>query len=295
MAGSLKLAHVEVRTSDIEASVNYYTDAWGMVKVADTGETKYLGFGMDEHFDIAVTDGTTGFDHFAIQATTAEIEACESRLDDRNLAYKRIDGVEPGHPAGLRFTLPSGIPIELVTTPTSSYHRSASPALEGRQDDGPRDLHHIGLSTPKLREDAQFLVSMADLTVTEVRGTETQWDAAWLRRGDMHHDVSLIGTDPSEPGGLHHVAVDLRSADHMVHFLDKLSRYGVDLELGIGRHAIGDNLFAYFKTPDGYRYELSAEMASVDSGTTEFSELPTSTWGANVPDHFYGDYSELVQ
>lgn len=296
MSGALKLQHVELHTDAFEEMVECLTTVFGMAHLGEEDGTAYLGCGLDDEFDIAVTAGGTGLDHFAIRVPDAErIEAYERRLGEAGIDTERTDGDEPGQAHGLRFRLPSGIPMELVAPEPSTYHHAGDAHRADRNGVTPLDLHHINLVSPGLRADVEFLQSSLDFAVSEVRGTRSNWETAWLRRGDMHHDVAIIGVDPDESdAGLHHVALAMQDAAHLIRFVDRIAANGIDLEFGIGRHRAGDNLFAYFWAPGGHRFELAADMATVDATTPEYTQPPTSTWSPEVPESFYERGSGLA-
>jgi catechol 2,3-dioxygenase len=95
---------------------------------------------------------------------------------------------------------------------------------------------------------------------------DDDWRFAWTRLGSQHHDVAFVNTD--EPAyTLHHLAFHFPSLDHIKTHIDHLASGGHRIEIGVNRHAVGSNVFAYFQAPDGNRIELSAEMATLDDAT----------------------------
>lgn len=297
MAGAHTLEHVGLRTDALGEMVEFYTSVLGMVHLGEADGTVYLGCGVDDRFDLALRSGGTGLDHFAIRlADPDEVAGYERRLESAGLGVERTDGEEPGVDDGVRFRLPSGIPVELVAAGGGGYPHAADAYGGDRADLAPLGLHHLNLVSPAIREDAAVLTDVVDFAVSEVRGTPDDWQTAFLRRGGMHHDVGLIGVDPGEAeAGLHHVALAMRDASHLVRFVDKVTRGGVELEFGVGRHDAGDNLFAYFWAPGGHRLELAAEMAAVEADEPVFTDPPTSTWSSDVPASFYERGSGLAE
>ena len=49
----------------------------------------------------------------------------------------------------------------------------------------------------------------------------------------------------------------------MVHFADRLGRFGWKIEAGVGRHGPGGNTFLYVRDPFGNRVEITADVARV--------------------------------
>lgn len=78
----------------------------------------------------------------------------------------------------------------------------------------------------------------------------------------------------------------------MVQIIDCVRQSGVSLELGIGRHYAGDNIYAYFQAPDGHRLELTFQMAELDGDTppsiVDSPEDAITAWrdDFDIPDSF---------
>jgi catechol 2,3-dioxygenase len=119
---------------------------------------------------------------------------------------------------------------------------------------------------------------------------EGVWAASWIRLSGGHHDVGIIGTENASET-LHHVAWTFASFEHMKIAADRLAAAGVKLELGMSRHPVGANLFAYFWEPGGNRFEFTSEGAILDARTPprfwKGFEDTLDAWGNPiVPDSF---------
>jgi catechol 2,3-dioxygenase-like lactoylglutathione lyase family enzyme len=130
--------------------------------------------------------------------------------------------------------------------------------------EGETGLEHVAVRVAEedlMRDVLDFKVSEAVL--------EDWSGGAFLRKGDTHHDIAafeLPGT-PETHAAHHHTPFTVGSVDHMVQLIDRIRQAGLYLELGIGRHYAGDNLYAYFQAPDGHRIELNTQMAELDEDT----------------------------
>jgi catechol 2,3-dioxygenase len=119
---------------------------------------------------------------------------------------------------------------------------------------------------------------------------DDEWQAAWTRVGELHHDIGLIRCQPG--ASLHHLAWTVDNIEHHKRAADTLAGAGHTLETGPGRHGVGGNLYSYFWTPGGNRYELSAEMPRILGDRSDplvrnagdFNAF--SAWGAARPDSF---------
>lgn len=294
MPGADKAEHVCLQVDDLEQADGFYRDVFGLAEVTRESGTIYLGCGLDGNYDLAIREGNPGVEHVAVRVHTGtELGEYEERLRSRGQDFERTDGDEPGQERGLRVELPSQLPVELVTVDDHTYRHSDRAAIEGRNELAPLDLNHYNFASPSVRADAEFLRDVLDFNVSEVVGDD--WSGgAFRRRGDTHHDIAMLDLPgaPDEHASHHHTAFTVRSVDHMVQLLDRLRQAGVSLELGIGRHNAGDNLYAYFPAPDGHRIELTFQMAQLDQDTpTSIVDSPEDAITAwrdefDIPDSF---------
>ncbi|TYT60934.1 VOC family protein [Natrialba swarupiae] len=288
MTGVRKLEHATMAVTDLEESVDCYTDVFGLDELDRRDGVVYLGCGLDENYDLALTEGGTGIEHFAIRLTDAEIDAYERRLADTEADVRRTDGAEPGQESGVRVSLPSGIDVELVSVADTRYLHPTK-ATADRLGVAPLDLDHINLMSDAIEEDVAFLEDHLDFDVSdEIVEEDGSTVQSWMRHGRFHHDAGFTRTDdPAET--LHHIAFQFESFDHIKLFCDRLAQHGYQLEYGPSRHNAGSNLFAYFWGPGGNRIELSAEMATLDPDTEtgvrvlEEESNTVSSWGGSPP------------
>ncbi len=83
---------------------------------------------------------------------------------------------------------------------------------------------------------------------------------SFLRCDRDHHTINLIGTGQNLH---HHTAFELRDWGHMQTACDFLSKNGLKIIWGPGRHGIGHNLFTYHRGPNGLITELFAELDQI--------------------------------
>jgi len=291
MAGLQRIDHAKVHVTQLERALQFYTEAMGLVELDRRGDTVYLGCGLDDNFDLAVAEGGTGIEHFAVRATDASVvDDYEDRLTGADVAVERVDGAEPGQVAGVRFDLPTGVPMEVVAVADEAYEHSTD-TRPGRAGHAPSTVDHVQWFTPDLGADLAFLRDTVGMDVSDVAGPRDDPEIAFTRCNTLHHDIALkaMPEDGPEHASLHHLAWGFDSIDHMKLFLDTTAGHGMEFERGIGRHYAGDNLFAYFWEPGGNRFEMCAEMAVVktpEPGHTEDYESATTAWGPGAPDSF---------
>lgn len=289
MSGVKKFEHATLRVTDLDDAVQFYTDVLGLVELDRTNGTVYLGCGLDENYDVGLREGGTGVEHFAVRVDDAdELARYESRLREAGVETARTDGAEPNQVEGVRFTLPSGVDMELVTVADESYHHPTE-TVGDRPRVTPRDVDHVNLMSWDVDRDLDVLTEVLDFAVSdEIVGESGFTIQAWARSGEFHHDVA-ISTADNVAYTLHHLSFEVDNLEHVKAICDRLVQKGHRLELGPSRHNAGANNFAYLWTPGGNRVELTAEMATVDEGAeTGVREIDRTTntvsaWGGVEP------------
>ena len=291
MVGGPRIECATLRVPDRAETVAFYADVMGLVEVAADETTVYLGCGMDARYDLAVREGGTGIEAFAVRVPRAVFDDRVDRLGERGVRVERRAG--PGHERGAYVELPSsGIRMGIVDVGDRRYHHpadatgfldSTAPVATGRLPTTPRDLDHVGLVVPDVEEELRFLETALGFRVSDARVEDGTWQQAFLRTGDHYHDVALFGRDPRDT--LHHLAWLMPDVATMARFADRLARSGRRLELGFVRHGPGASISVYFKDPGGNRFEYSTEQPSVDPdsppGRYDGSDRPEgiSLWG----------------
>jgi catechol 2,3-dioxygenase len=289
MSGVKKFEHATLRVTDLEAAVEFYTDVLGLVELDRAEGTVYLGCGLDENYDLGLVERGTGLYHFAVRVPADEtLSTAESRLSEAGIDVERTGGAEPGQTGGVRFSLPSGVDMELVTVADTDYHHPTE-SVGDRRRVTPRDVDHVNVMSWDVDRDLAVLTDHLDFRVSDkIVGESGFTIQAWARRGEFHHDVALSTAD-NVAYTLHHLSFEMEGIDHIKAACDRLTDAGHRLELGPNRHNAGANNFAYLWTPGGNRIELTAEMATVDEGAAtgvreiDREENTVSSWGGVEP------------
>ncbi len=288
-----KLAHAVLRVQEMETALEFNTAILGLIELGHDGNTVYLGCGVDDNFDVALVEGGTGVTEFAFQVETEDdLQHYADCLSDLGIKSDILSDHEPGELKALRFALPSGQTMELVLVKDRPHYLNpAAPRHARLKGIAPLDVDHI---TPrvgdKVKEVSEFLQAVLAFQIADVFTPAPEvWGAAWAHVGDYHHDLALIGGPPTNT--LDHLAWTMGGLEHIKQGADALARVGIPLETGPGRHGIGGNLYAYFWSPGGNRYELSAEMSRAVDRTAPprfWTDFPKafSAWGAMLPSSF---------
>lgn len=263
-----KAEHAKLLVEDLDEAYDFYIDAMGLKEIDRQDGTIYLGCGYDKNFDIAIEEGGTGVEHFAVRMENSETLAeYEGKLKEADVDVERKDGVEPNVEEAVRFDLPSGHTMELVIVEDNTYWHATNPRVPETSGIVPRDLDHHNVYTTDIDADVEFLQTHLDFNLSDQVETEDgKTMLAFTRYGDFHHDIGFIHTDDPDTT-LNHIGWQADSVDHMKRFIDNIAQNDVRLEIGISRHNIADNVFAYYWEPGGNRFEISTEMATLNENT----------------------------
>ena len=292
MVGTQRLEHAALSVENLDTAVSFYTDVLGLA-VDEVGTNRVtLTCGYDDRYDFVATESGAGVDHFALRAEPAAFERYVDSLKTSDVGVEPVHKDDTDFKNGARFTLPSGVDVELVVVADARYRRE-NETTASRGGVAPVDVDHITLMSDAIRDDVAFLEEHLDFNVSEIhKRDDGDWRFAWTRMGSQHHDVAFVNTDRSA-WTLHHLAWTMTGIEHIKSLADRMAQHNYDIEVGVNRHVVGSNIFAYFQEPGGNRFELSAEMSTLDESTTTRVNEPgddvLSAWGGVRPPESYDD------
>jgi hypothetical protein len=103
-----------------------------------------------------------------------------------------------------------------------------------------------------------------------------------------HHFMLVLQSDWV---GIHHSAFEVTDMDAVMASHDYLIQQGYSLDVGVGRHLLGSQIFDYWKDPFGFRIEHYTDGDVVDAGhrPTRFNGTASDTtqWGNRPPLEFF--------
>lgn len=288
-----KLSNAEIRVNDLDAAIDFHVTTLGLNEIGRQDGVVFMGAGGDGLVDLALRVGGTGAVGFSLAADDeGDLERFSDILWNAGVKTAKSSDTMPGVLKSLDFHLPSGHAAHIVTLAERNMY--VHPARGPQPRSGaisPLDLDHITLRVgDKVRETMDFLretLGFRSSDIVQLPNGEPM--ATWMHIGDYHHDVAMFGGKPGDT--LDHIAWQMDGIDHIKRSLDALARVGIKTETGPGRHGVGGNLYAYFWSPGGNRYELSAEMPrAVDRHAKPViwndPSAGFSAWGARHPDSF---------
>lgn len=269
------LAHVALRTPDVDAMARFYETAMGLVaEPSDAGAGAVrMGWGRGHHA-VELLPGSAGLDHVALEVRDpGGHPALGERLRAAGVAVEELGDSD----GTLRIEDPDGNAVHLHGPVSRAGEHSADP---GRR---PVRIQHVTFATADIEPMVDFYRTLG------LRLTDRMGDVfAWLRSDVEHHSVAVVDTGVA--GGLDHFSFDLDGwADFKV-WSDRLTDIGVPVKWGPGRHGPGNNLFLFLDDPDGNHIELSAEMerffddrARYETRIWDEAPATINLWGGQLP------------
>lgn len=266
---------VEFDVPDLDASVTFYEDVWGLKTVERAGGAVYLRGTGAEHHLLVLRQGDVA------RARRVNFGVAERRTVDALHAglgaaatSKPAELTEPGGGYGFAFADPEGREFRVV----AGIKQNAT--LD--RTDAPVKVSHVLFQSTDPAAATKFFCGTPGFRLRDHAGRNY-----FLGCNADHH---CFGFGQSTKAEVSHVAFELPTIDGLMRGVGRLKRAGLTLEWGIGKHGPGDNVFAYFFDPDGFVIEYTAEMQQVDdatyqAGTPEFWDQRTShdVWGVAGP------------
>lgn len=309
MATAVHAAQVTYEAPDLELMEKFLTD-FGLHKVEGSDENAlYMrGTGPQHHVHVTRKADKQRFIGATIEvATRADLDQLAA-MDGSSAV---TESPEPG--GGLQVTMhtPDGVEIRAI------WGRAEGEALPGREPNLFNNIADKPRSNAAVRQKVEpcdvvrlghFVLHVSDHDATvkwfmdrfnflasdyfatpdeeKVYGTFIRLD-----HGEEmvdHHFMLILQSDWT---GVHHCSFEVTDLDSVMAAHDYLLQQGYTLDVGVGRHMLGSQIFDYWKDPFGFRIEHYTDGDQVNArhqpakftGTAE----ETTQWGMQPPPDFF--------
>lgn len=247
------LRSVELRTFELGASVDFYSEVWGLRVVERDTDSAWLRGSGENHHVLALTAAPRnglGCLSFSL-ATPAEVDAAARNLDARGIPLLEGPGrsIRPGGGYGLRFADPEGRLIELI-----AEMLAVAPLV--RDVVAPVGVTHVVLNTADIDAATRFYCDVLGMRVSD--WSERQM--SFLRCNTYHHAIAF---NQDKWASLNHVAYEMSSVDHFMRGIGNLRHHGRSPLWGPGRHGPGNNTFSYFTDPAKMVCEYTSDIQQI--------------------------------
>lgn len=280
------LHYVAHAVPDFDAERKFYGGVWGLTEVGEhDGKVYFAAEGSAHPFVVRLRqDDEKKTDLIGFSADSAgDVDAIYAQALMAGAKPVAAPGAAEG-PAGgyaARFFDPDGRAIEVICAATKRIARTLSLG-----EAIPVGLSHVVLHSPDVKALLKFYEDALGFRLSDWIGEFM----VFLRCNAAHHRLAIM---PGKPA-LNHVAFDVASVDEMMRGLARMTREGVTLSWGPGRHTAGNNTFSYYLTPNGTAVEYTSDLENVDEASwvpMTYAMKPdiTDQWGTgriiagNVP------------
>ena len=242
------IAHATLETSDIERSVEYYTQVLGLhVSYRDSHRTILVTHVGRE--TLVLENGSAArLTRLALQvAPGTDLGDVGKMLYAREgIRTELYADITPGISQALVFQDPIGTIVELFADNTPSRRREPSGI-------GPLKLGHVAFCCLDVRHQTDFYCRLLGFRVSD--WMEDMF--SFLRCGHDHHTVNFAAAHSTK---LHHMAFELKDWAHIGAACEILGRRNMPIIWGPGRHGIGHNVFVYHRNPDDQIVEVFTDI-----------------------------------
>jgi catechol 2,3-dioxygenase len=242
-------------------------------------------------------------------AESLEQFAC--RFEEAGIAYRWMEaGREKGQGKALRFSSPSGIPLELyweiekfrAKDPQLASALPSFPYKYPLKGIAPRRFDHFNVMSNHVADEQEWLTNILGLKHRYyVEGANGARRGSWLSITNQSHDIAVMYNRSRSGGRLHHIAYYVDSPDELLRAATVLVEHGGQIEWGPGKHGTSGATFLYFFEPSGHRLEIWTGGMLIFSPDWEpirwdqESEIVGfDMWGSSAPDSYLTYGSEIT-
>lgn len=281
-----------------------FLEDFGMVLVHRDDKRLFMRGVGDTPFLHATELGDAGVISFGYQLCNADELNKLAKLPESQ-GVDELDA--PGGGKRLRLRDPNGLTLEFVTGQQRPERLKSRVLVRGADGEsrtlGPARvvrLAHTAYMTPNLAEDIAWYQRVLGLLPTDelVVGDKSIGQFNRLDRGDElvdHHVLFLLrGPRP----GMHHASFEVEGVDDIFFGLDHMAQRSHDHVRGIGRHALGSQVFNYWMSPFNQMHEhwIGHEHMNASSrfNRVKIGEGMSYDSGEKPPERFVKQASPIV-
>ena len=244
-----KLAHVGLNAVDLSPQAEFYNDRWGLERIDEYGGEMFFRAEGPAHHVLTLHEQqrlvctTCARSRPARTRSSAPSKNSGCRHGGRDSTTREL---EPGMQR-IRFKDPDGFLVEFVAGST------ASDDPFGTRDVKPQDLNHVVLNVADVERSEHFIA-----TAWVQADGPLYWRPEFL---GMQRQPPLARIRPGADGNpaFHHAAFDMKDWEDWLKAIFYAGERGIRRVWGPGRHLFGNNLFSYYKDPEGNTVEYTAK------------------------------------
>ena len=308
MTKVIDVAQVTYEAPDLELMERFLTD-FGLTRSVRTDDALYMRGAASQHHIYVTRKGPVA----RFVGATFEVETIEEL--EQLAAFDDVPvepSSEPGGGSQVVMHMPDGFEIRAICNreraeplPHRDRHRINAARSKERVNASIRvksspcqaiRLGHFVLHVSNHDESVRWLNERFNLLPSDYflpPGEEGPIVGTFLRldRGAEPVDHHCLLVLQSDWVGVHHCSFEVEDLDAVMCAHDFLLQQGWTLDVGVGRHLLGSQVFDYWKDPNGFRIEHYTDGdvcdASYQPGTFNGTACETTQWGMEPPLEFF--------
>jgi len=252
---------VTLGVPDLAASTAFYTGIWGLMPVLERGDAVYLrGTGPYHHVLALTSHGKPQVLELDLLADDrAAVDALHRQIASSAATQITAPGQRdaPGGGYGFSFVDPDGRRVNILTEDTR--HADTAP-----HPDRPAKITHAVLNAPDMKKISDFYGECLGFTV---KGGNPRM--FFLQCNQDHHSLAFAAGNAST---LNHLAFAMQDVAAVSRGAKRMMAHGFPMGWGLGQHAAGEDVYAYFEGPEGGGIEYITKVPAGWLGSADNTE-----------------------
>jgi 2,3-dihydroxy-p-cumate/2,3-dihydroxybenzoate 3,4-dioxygenase len=260
VTGVTDLQYVALTVPDLATESAFFVETWGLVDAGESGGARYFAAAGSSHpYVLRLREGPVRkTDLIGFSAKEADLDALFEQVTASGAKIIAEPGPADGPAGGRAFRAfdPDGRAFEVIAGAAQRTVDTLAP------DTGvPLRISHVVLHSPAHKDLERWYREVLGFRLSDWLGDFM----VFLRCNPAHHRLAILPGPPA----LNHIAFDVASVDALMRGLARMTKAGIELQWGPGRHTAGNNTFTYYTTPGGNTVEYTSDLEVVDEDTWE--------------------------
>ena len=247
------LRSIEYGVPDVAGTAAFYETRWCLAPLTRKNGVHYFRATGPEQYIVALHErpraGVVQVNFAAPDAAAVDALHARARAFGAREVSQPAALSSPGGGYGFTFEDPDG------------FRYGVSADVQGHADatmasDRPFKLSHVVLNSERVDAQTEYFCDLLGFRVSD--RTERMH---FIRCSADHHSVAF-----ARMGGpsLNHTAFEVPDFDALMRGAGRMKQAGFTCDWGVGRHGPGNNIYTYFREPNGLVVEYTAEVEQVD-------------------------------
>lgn len=289
----LKLGFAELHVTNLNKSVDFYTEIVGLEYVEGSETSAYLRCSQDHHNVILVENSKHGLRRVGFQLETEkDVDLAFEHFSKLNYQPTYVSDEELSKSKfkkSIRVTEKStGLELELFATPMymSTPYKPTHTLIER--------IGHVVISALNGEDAKNTFVNDFGFKISDFIE-----DSIYFMRCHPNPYHHTFGVGPSTENRFHHLNFMVSNIDDIGKALYRIKKNDIKVVFGPGRHPPSNSVFFYFLDPDGMTVEYSFGMEEFpELGAREARHMEPvlssiDVWGA-VPEPEFGKSGPIL-